>query len=81
MENNEIMTNEAVVDAAEELVETNSMNGLMYAGAGVAIIGAGYLFATKVAIPAFKKIKAKVEEKRAKCEDEGEEDLAKSEDK
>ena len=60
MEEN-IITNEAV-DTVEEIVATNSGNGLIYGVVGAAAMGAAIMLATKVVKPMIAKHKAKKEE-------------------
>lgn len=59
MENNEIMVNDEVIEATEEIVETKTGNGLLIAaGVGAALI-VGTIIYKKVIKPAIAKAKAK----------------------
>lgn len=59
MENTEIMTNNEVVEAAEEIVSVGSGNGLKFIGGGVVIAAIGYGVYRLI-----KKIKAKKAEQQ-----------------
>lgn len=73
METNEIMNNEEIVESVEEIMTETSGNSLLIVGGVVATIGAGYVLVKKVVIPGCKKLKTKLEEKKAKQDDEVEE--------
>lgn len=70
METNEIMNNEEVVETVEEIMTETSGNGLKIVGGVVVAVGAGYVLVKKVVIPGYKKLKTKLEEKKAEKEDE-----------
>ena len=73
METNEIMNNEEIVETVEEIMTNNSGNGFLVATGVVAAVGAGYVLVKKVVVPGCKKLKTKLEERKAKQDDEVEE--------
>lgn len=63
MENNEIMVNEEIIEATEEVTTENSGNGLLIAAiVGGALLVGGIVY-KKVIKPAIAKAKAKKEQK------------------
>ena len=81
MENNEVMVNEEVIEAVEEVATSNTYNGIVVLSSGIVTLGAGYLLVKKVIIPLVDKIKAKKEAKRAEAECESTEDFEESNEK
>ena len=73
METNEIMNNEEIVETVEEIMTETSGNSLLVVGGVVAAVGASYVLVKKVVIPGYKKLKTKLEEKKAEQDDEVEE--------
>lgn len=63
----EVMEMEAI-DVVNEIEAENSGSVWKLVGLGAAAIGAGYLLVKKVVIPGAKKIKAKLNEKKAEKE-------------
>lgn len=72
METNEIMTNEEVVEAAEEIVPASSENGI---GVGIAIGSAVVLVGVLTAKYIVKPLVAKIKDKKNEQRDSDESDL------
>lgn len=64
MENNEIMTNEEVMETTEEIVKVSSANGFKKAAAFGLVFIAGYVAGKYIIDPAVARIKARKQSKK-----------------
>ena len=68
MENNEMMNNEVVEEATEEIAKTNS-NSMMAAGIGLAVVALGFVAYKYAVKPMVAKIKEKKKAKSVEVPD------------